>query len=191
MTTPPLFGPYGRNALEHADRLARFGANAAWFHMFDAEAFDICAQHGLAPCVEFKTFRADFDAHPELIPTGADGKPIRYGRLVQGVCLSQQAFLDKTEAALVEGCSSSSPPASGWTTSPTPGGSRSPIPICRKAASARRVSLNSARSPASTRTRPRRFCAITRQRGRATSADALPNTVLTTRKSFAVTCRIV
>ncbi|MBI1296851.1 hypothetical protein GC175_18000 [bacterium] len=101
--TPPLFGPYGRNALDHADRLTRFGANATWFHMFDAEAFDLCTRHGLAPCVEFKTFRADFNEHPELLPIGVDGKPIRYGRLVQGVCLSQQDFLDKTEAALIEG----------------------------------------------------------------------------------------
>jgi hypothetical protein len=103
MKTPPLFGPYGRAALDYADRLPQYGANAAWFHMFDAEAFEICAQHGLAPCVEFKTFRADFDQHPELIPIGVDGKPIRYGRLVQGVCLSQQEFLDKTESALIEG----------------------------------------------------------------------------------------
>lgn len=101
--TPPLFGPYGRNALDHADRLTRFGANASWFHMFDAEAFHLCVRHGLAPCVEFKTFRADFNEHPELIPIGVDGKPIRYGRLVQGICLSQQDFLDKTEAALIEG----------------------------------------------------------------------------------------
>ncbi|MBX2998571.1 MAG: hypothetical protein KF893_08690 [Caldilineaceae bacterium] len=103
MNNPPLFGPYGRTVLAYAERLSRYGANAAWFHMFDAEAFEICAQHGLAPCVEFKTFRADFTQHPHLIPTGVDGKPIRYGRLVQGVCLSQTEFLAEIEEALWAG----------------------------------------------------------------------------------------
>lgn len=103
MNIPPLFGPYGRGALSFAERLPRYGANAAWFHMFDAEAFGVCAQHGLAACVEFKTFRADFAQHPELIPMGVDGKPIRYGRLVQGICLSQTEFLAETEEALWAG----------------------------------------------------------------------------------------
>lgn len=100
---PPLYGPYGRAALDHAGRLADAGVNACWFHMFDAAAFDLCAHHGLAACVEFKTLRADFGQRPELIPVGFDGAPIRYGELVQGVCLSQQAFLDETEAALLDG----------------------------------------------------------------------------------------
>jgi hypothetical protein len=124
----PLFGPYGRNALDYAERLPSYGANAAWFHMFDAEAFEICARHGLAACVEFKTFRADFDQHPELIPIGVDGKPIRYGRLVQGVCLSQPAFLAKTEEALVAGLESYQPTGiwldyltyAGWFEEPDP-----------------------------------------------------------------------
>jgi hypothetical protein len=100
---PPLFGPYGRGALGNAGRLSHFGANAAWFHMFDAEAFEICDRYGLAPCVEFKTFRVDFAQHPELVPIGANGQPIRYGRLVQGVCLSQAEFLAETEDALWAG----------------------------------------------------------------------------------------
>jgi len=100
---PVLFGPYGSAALAQIDRLAASGANACWFHMFDEAAFETCARHGIAACVEFKTFRADFDSHPELIPIGADGKPIRYGTLVQGVCLSQQAFLDQIEADLRAG----------------------------------------------------------------------------------------
>jgi hypothetical protein len=103
MAIPLMFGPYGSAALAHADRLASYGANACWFHMFDERAFEICAQHGLAACVEFKTFRADFDEHPELIPIGVDGQPIRYGRLVQGICLSQPAFLDQVEASLRAG----------------------------------------------------------------------------------------
>jgi hypothetical protein len=103
MPIPLLFGPYGSAALEHIDRLAAHGANACWFHMFDAAAFDTCDRHGIAACVEFKTFRADFDARPDLIPIGADGAPIRYGRLVQGVCLSQHAFLQETEDALAAG----------------------------------------------------------------------------------------
>jgi hypothetical protein len=103
MTIPPLFGPYGSAALAHIDTLAAYGANACWFHMFDDAAFEICARHGIAACVEFKTFRADFAAHPELIPTGADGQPIRYGALIQGVCLSQPAFLAQIEADLRAG----------------------------------------------------------------------------------------
>jgi hypothetical protein len=103
MGSPIFFGPYGGGALAHGARLAAYGANAAWFHMFDEQAFEVCARHGLAACVEFKTFRADFDARPELVPIGADGRPIRYGALVQGVCLSQAEFLAETEAALVQG----------------------------------------------------------------------------------------
>ena len=103
MDVPLLFGPYGSSSLEHADLLSDYDANAVWFHGFDAEAFEACAQNGLFACVEFKTFRADFDAHPELIPIGADGQPIRYGRLVQGVCLSQESFLEKTRSELRAG----------------------------------------------------------------------------------------
>ena len=100
---PLLFGPYGSNALEYITHFNRYGANAFWFHSFNETAFDACLQHGIAPCVEFKTFRADFNEHPELIPIGVDGRPIRYGRLVQGVCLSQTAFLEETEANLLAG----------------------------------------------------------------------------------------
>jgi hypothetical protein len=103
MTIPLLFGPYGRGALDYGERLPAYGANACWFHMFDERAFEICDRLGIAACVEFATFRADFAAHPELIPTGADGKPIRYGTLVQGICLSQQAFLDQIEEKLRAG----------------------------------------------------------------------------------------
>jgi hypothetical protein len=38
-----------------------------------------------------------------LIPIGVDSKPIRYGKLVQGVCLSQGDFLDQIETDLLEG----------------------------------------------------------------------------------------
>ena len=103
MTTLPLCGPYGSSALPFIDRFAAHGANAFWFHGFDDAAIDACARHGIAACVEFKTFRADFTKHPDLIPIGVDGQPIRYGELVQGVCLSQQDFLDETEAALLDG----------------------------------------------------------------------------------------
>ena len=129
MTThEPLFGPYGSGALAYADRFAAYGANAAWFHGFDAGAFETCARHGIVPCVEFKTFRADFAQHPELIPTGADGKPIRYGRLVQGVCLSNEAFLQETEDHLLEGVRTYQPAGiwldyltyAGWFEDPDP-----------------------------------------------------------------------
>lgn len=103
MTPPLLFGPYGRGALDHVEQFAAHGANACWFHGFDPAAFAACERHGIAACVEFKTFRADFGASPELIPIGVDGQPIRYGRLVQGVCLSNSAFLEQIEAALTAG----------------------------------------------------------------------------------------
>ena len=98
-----LFGPYGADALEYAGILTEFGANTAWFHGFDEKAFAVCDRHHLFACVEFKTFRADFNQHPELIPIGIDGKPIRFGKLVQGVCLSNQPFLDEIEFNLTEG----------------------------------------------------------------------------------------
>jgi len=99
----PLFGPYGISALKHIERFAQHNANALWFHGFNPDAFDACARHGVSACVEFKTFRADFNDHPELAPIGIDGQPINFGRLVQGVCLSQQDFLDETEAQLLDG----------------------------------------------------------------------------------------
>lgn len=103
MTQEPLFGPYGSGAIPYVDRLAGYGANALWFHGFNQEAFDACERHGVEACVEFKTFRADFAQRPELIPIGVDGNPIRYGSLVQGVCLSRQEFLEETEAHLRAG----------------------------------------------------------------------------------------
>jgi len=103
MSLPLIFGPYGASAVAVVHMLRRAGANALWFHGFDPEAFDACEKHGVAACVEFPTFRADFRARPELVPIGVDGRPIRYGRLVQGVCLSQHAFLAEIEAALLTG----------------------------------------------------------------------------------------
>ena len=103
MSIPFLVGPYGSSALKSIDQFARYGANALWFHGFDALAFAACERYAIQPCVEFKTFRADFAKRPELRPIGVDGQPIRYGALVQGVCLSQQDFLDETQANLVDG----------------------------------------------------------------------------------------
>lgn len=103
MPVPLLFGPYGSAALEWIDRFARYGANALWFHGFNPAAFEACESTGTAPCVEFKTFRANLDEHPELVPIGVDGKPIRYGRLVQGICLSQDEYLAEREEDLVAG----------------------------------------------------------------------------------------
>lgn len=128
MTHPLLYGPYGSTALPYIDRLPVYGANAIWFHGFDADAFDACAAHDIAACVEFKTFRADFNARPDLIPIGVDGKPIRYGRLVQGVCLSKQDFLEETEANLRAGLATYAPRGiwldyltyAGWFETPTP-----------------------------------------------------------------------
>jgi hypothetical protein len=128
MATPLLFGPYGSAALPHAARFADLGANACWFHMFDLAAFEVCARHGIAACVEFKTFRADFAEHPELTPIGADGRPIRYGALVQGVCLSQRWFLEQIEQQLVAGVRAFAPAGiwldyltyAGWFEQPDP-----------------------------------------------------------------------
>jgi len=128
MSLPILCGPYGSNALEFIDQFAHYDANALWFHGFDPVAFAACAQHGIAPCVEFKTFRADFAAHPELIPIGVDGKPIRFGNLVQGVCLSQTDFLAETETNLLEGLRNFAPTGiwldyltyAGWFEQPNP-----------------------------------------------------------------------
>jgi hypothetical protein len=99
-----------------------------WFHGFDAQAFAACQKYGIAPCVEFKTFRADFDERPDLVPIGMDGQPIRYGALVQGVCLSKIDFLEETEAHLLEGLRSYQPTGiwldyltyAGWFETPTP-----------------------------------------------------------------------
>src|SRR3712207_4178528 len=100
MAVPLLFGPYGSAALEYVDRFASYGANASWFHGFDAAAFEVCARNGIAPCVEFKTFRADFTTHPELVPIGVDGRPIRWSDPVQGVCLSKLDFVRHVEEEL-------------------------------------------------------------------------------------------
>lgn len=104
-----LVGPYGAPALAHAARFAELGATAAWFHGFDADAFAVCERHGIAAAVEFPTFRADLDAHPELAPIGVDGDPIRHGDLVQGVCLSQPDFLDAIEERLRAGLAEHAP----------------------------------------------------------------------------------
>jgi hypothetical protein len=96
--------------------------------MFNPEAFEACAQHNIAPCVEFKTFRADFEAHPELIPVGVDGQPIQYGDLVQGVCLSQEWFLQEIEEELRTGLNQYRPAGiwldyltyAGWFETPDP-----------------------------------------------------------------------
>lgn len=125
---PMLFGPYGSSALAYVNQLPAYGVNAVWFHGFDAQAFELCSRHNLAACVEFKTFRADFTQHPELIPVGVDGKPIRFGDLVQGVCLSKKDFLAETEEALLHGLKNFQPTGiwldyltyAGWFETPTP-----------------------------------------------------------------------
>ncbi|HUW85230.1 MAG TPA: hypothetical protein VMZ31_20800 [Phycisphaerae bacterium] len=103
MNAQPLLGPYGSGALKYAAQLIDCGANAVWFHGFNTDAFEICQKHSLAACVEFKTFRADFKKRPELIPIGIEGKSIRFGRLVQGVCLSKGQFLGEIEQDLLAG----------------------------------------------------------------------------------------
>lgn len=101
MSIPLLFGPYGSAQLPRD--VKEYGVNAVWFHGFNEQSFADCSERGLEACVEFKTFRADFQKHPELIPIGADGSPIRYGRLVQGICLSKKDYLAEIEAQLRSG----------------------------------------------------------------------------------------
>lgn len=128
MSIPLLFGPYGYSAVETIDQFATYGANAFWFHGFNLAAFEACRKHQIVPCVEFKTFRADFNTHPELIPTGVSGRPIRYGERVQGVCLSQKAFLEETRENLVNGIRTFQPAGiwldyltyAGWFETPNP-----------------------------------------------------------------------
>ena len=128
MDIPLLFGLYGSGAVKYVEQFSRYSVNALWFHMFDARAFDACQRHGIHACVEFKTFRADFEQRPELIPIGVDGKPIRYGSLVQGVCLSNQAFLEETEQHLIDGLRAFEPAGiwfdyltyAGWFETPQP-----------------------------------------------------------------------
>lgn len=123
-----FFGAYGSGALDFADRFRNYGANAVWFHGFDSAAFEICAKYDIAACVEFKTFRADFKIHPELVPIGVDGNPIRYGELVQGVCLSKKDFLEETESNLLNGLQEFTPAGiwldyltyAGWFETPEP-----------------------------------------------------------------------
>ncbi len=124
----PLWGPYGRAAAALAGRVAESGANAIWFHGFDSGAFESCARAGLEPCVELKTFRADLAARPDLAPIGVDGKPSRYGRLVQGVCLSRRDFVDAIEESLAAGLDAFAPAGvwldylsyAGWFETPEP-----------------------------------------------------------------------
>jgi hypothetical protein len=161
MAVPLLFGPYGRGALEHVGRFAENGANACWFHGFDEGAYEACERHGIAACVEFKTFRSDFAASPELIPIGVDGRPIRYGRLVQGICLSKRAFLEQIDEALGEGLRDFRP-VGIWLDYLTYGGwFETPEPELRS--SARRQGL--------IRPRRRRFWRGTPMPGRGTSAS--------------------
>lgn len=128
VAVPLLFGPYGGGALTYIERFADFGANACWFHGFDATAFEACQRGGIAACVEFPTFRADFNAHPELIPIGVDGHPIRYGELVQGICLSQDEYVQQIEQKLIAGMRDFKPTGvwldyltgAGWFETPTP-----------------------------------------------------------------------
>ena len=128
LSRPPLYGPYGRIDPDVLGRVKESGGNALWFHGFDALLFEQCEKHRLHACVELKTFRADFKRNPHLIPVGADGQPIRYGRLVQGVCLSQADFLRQIESQLTEGLTAFKPTGiwldyltyAGWFETPDP-----------------------------------------------------------------------
>ena len=124
----PLYGVYGKSGIDVADKMLDAGCNALWFHGFDDEGFSGCEKSGLIPCVEFKTFRADFSENPELIPIGVDGKPIRYGKLIQGICLSNSDFIGEGLEDLTEGIRTYEPRGvwldyltyAGWFETPEP-----------------------------------------------------------------------
>ncbi|MFK7697124.1 hypothetical protein [Paenibacillus sp. HJGM_3] len=126
MSIPLLFGPYGSGELPA--KVRDYGVNARWFHGFNEAVFAACEEQGLEACVEFKTFRADFEKQPALIPIGVDGRPIRYGRLVQGICLSQTDFLAEIEEQLLAGLKQYKPKGiwldyltyAGWFETPEP-----------------------------------------------------------------------
>lgn len=105
----PLLGTYGQSGIDEAARVRESGCNALWYHGFDPRGFEAAEREGLNACVEFKTFRANFDERPDLVPIGVDGKPIRYGRLVQGVCLSKSDFVAEREEELIAGVNTFSP----------------------------------------------------------------------------------
>jgi hypothetical protein len=107
--TLPLRGTYGEGGIGHAREIKESGCNALWFHGFREEGFNACEKHDLGAGVEFRTFRGDYDAHPELIPIGVDGSPIRWGTHLQGVCLSQTDFIQQRFEELKEGMSAYRP----------------------------------------------------------------------------------
>lgn len=123
-----LYGPYGGVNESGFSSFRDSAANAVWFHGFNPEMFALAGKAGKAACVEYKTFRADFAEHPDLVPTGVDGKPIRYGRLVQGVCLSRRWFVDERMDELYSALKTFSPAGvwldyltyGGWFESPEP-----------------------------------------------------------------------
>ena len=128
MQREPLAGPYGGIDDENIPRFRDSAANAAWFHGFNEQMFEKIESTGKAPCVEYKTFRADFSAHPDLVPIGSDGEPIRYGRLVQGVCLSKDWFVRERIEELRKGMETFRPAGvwldyltyAGWFETPEP-----------------------------------------------------------------------
>ena len=124
----PLFGPYGSAALEFITLLKNTVRTRFGFTASKRQLLKPARSTTLPLAWNFKTFRADFAIHPELVPTGADGKPIRYGSLVQGVCLSNKDFLEETEANLLAGLRAFQPRGiwldyltyAGWFETPEP-----------------------------------------------------------------------
>ncbi len=128
MTNKPLLGTYGQSGVDVATQLRDAGCNALWFHGFDEKGFEGCTGNGLLPCVEFRTFRESFEKRPDLVPIGIDGNPIRFGNLVQGVCLSKSDFIDERGQELRTGVTTYKPAGvwfdyltgAGWFETPEP-----------------------------------------------------------------------
>lgn len=123
-----MTGTYGASALTNAALFKDIHADTAWFHGFDEWAFEECSRYGIQACVEFAAFRTDYEKFPHLIPIGVDGKPIRYKKMLQGVCLSNIDFLEEIENRLKVGLSTYSPKGiwldymtyGGWFEDPAP-----------------------------------------------------------------------
>ena len=160
----PLFGPYGRAAVSHIARFAENGANALWFHGFDAPAFEAC-QTGMAlpPASSSRRSAPTLPPVRSSCPSAPTAGPFAGAGWCRVSACRRQPSCRRPSSTCWPGCAPTGRPASGSTISPTPGGLRRPSPTCRIAASALPASPSSARRPAATPRRPSRSWAPPRQ----------------------------
>lgn len=109
MEIEELRGTYGEKGIDYARDIKKTGCNALWYHGFRESGFEACERYNLKPCVEFRTFRADYDRRPGLVPLDVQGNPLRRGTHFQGICPSQRDFIDERLAELADGMARFSP----------------------------------------------------------------------------------